>query len=122
MKVRWALISRYKPAVVVMADGTVSGDPAKSEEQESGGVPDVDAEGGLTGAQRELLERCLRALQQAENDSHTLAALLLVRTGLQRGKGCGEEQFLRKTVNYYCESASAASSFDSTTDALFVPP
>ncbi|CAF92652.1 unnamed protein product [Tetraodon nigroviridis] len=60
-----------------MADGTVSGDPAKSEEQESGGVPDVDA-GGLTGAQRELLERCLRALQQAENDSHTLAALLLI--------------------------------------------
>lgn len=77
-----------------MADGTevtaaVSDDPAKSEEQEGegGGVSDVDAGGGgLTDAQTELLERCLHSLKHANNDSHTLAALLLVRPRVQRGK------------------------------------
>lgn len=77
-----------------MADGTevtaaVSDDAAKSEEPEgeSGGVSDVDAEGGgLTDAQTELLERCLHSLKHAKNDSHTLAALLLVRPRFQRGK------------------------------------
>lgn len=68
-----------------MADGTevtVVSEPAPSQEQEGegGGVSDVDAEGGgPTDAQTELLERCLRSLQHAQNDSHTLAALLLVR-------------------------------------------
>ncbi|KAJ8273058.1 hypothetical protein GJAV_G00096900 [Gymnothorax javanicus] len=33
---------------------------------------------GLTRAQREMLERCLHALHHAKNDSHTLAALLLI--------------------------------------------
>lgn len=77
-----------------MEDGTVvtavvSNDPANSEVQEgeSGGVSDVEAEGGgLTDAQTELLERCLHSLKHAKNDSHTLAALLLVRPSLQRGK------------------------------------
>ncbi|XP_008303468.1 neurochondrin [Stegastes partitus] len=34
--------------------------------------------GGLTAAQTEVLERCLHALKHAKNDSHTLAALLLI--------------------------------------------
>ncbi|XP_061111328.1 neurochondrin isoform X1 [Conger conger] len=33
---------------------------------------------GLTQAQREMLERCLHTLTHAKNDSHTLAALLLI--------------------------------------------
>lgn len=79
-----------------MADGAevaavVSDDPAKSEEQEGesgGGVSDVNGgEGGLTDAQAELLERCLHSLKHAKNDSHTLAALLLVRPSLTR-EGC----------------------------------
>lgn len=36
------------------------------------------AEGGLSEAQREVLERCLHVLKHAKNDSHTLAALLLI--------------------------------------------
>ena len=33
----------------------------------------------LSAAQKEVLDRCLHALTNAKNDSHTLAALLLVR-------------------------------------------
>ncbi|XP_010898576.2 neurochondrin isoform X2 [Esox lucius] len=33
---------------------------------------------GLSAAQRDVLERCLHALTHAKNDSHTLAALLLI--------------------------------------------
>lgn len=72
-----------------MADGTeasavVSDDPPKPEEQgDSGGGLDGDPEGGLTDAQTELLEKCLHSLKHAKNDSHTLAALLLVRLGNQ---------------------------------------
>lgn len=67
-----------------MADGTeataaVSDDPAKSEEHEGESGADVRGEGGLTDAQTELLEKCLHSLKHAKNDSHTLAALLLVR-------------------------------------------
>lgn len=76
-----------------MADGTevraaVSDDPANSEQQQGeSGVSDADAEGGgLAAARTELLERCLHSLKLAQNDSHTLAALLLVRPRLQRGK------------------------------------
>lgn len=69
-----------------MADGTeatavVSDDPPKPEEQgDSDGGLDGDP-GGLTDAQTELLEKCLHSLKHAKNDSHTLAALLLVRLG-----------------------------------------
>lgn len=38
----------------------------------------MDAGGGLTDAQREVLERCLHSLRHAKSDSHTLAALLLI--------------------------------------------
>lgn len=43
---------------------------------------EMEADGGLTDAQAEVLERCLHALRKAQNDSHTLAALLLVRVSL----------------------------------------
>ncbi|XP_061839153.1 neurochondrin [Nerophis lumbriciformis] len=42
------------------------------------GGPENDEGGGLTEAKREVLERCLHALTHAKNDSHTLAALLLI--------------------------------------------
>lgn len=35
---------------------------------------------GLSAAQQDVLERCLHALTHAKNDSHILAALLLVRS------------------------------------------
>ncbi|XP_029298569.1 neurochondrin isoform X2 [Cottoperca gobio] len=60
----------------------VSSQPPVKEEQggggEGGGGSERDAGGGLTDVQREVLERCLHALKQAQNDSHTLAALLLI--------------------------------------------
>lgn len=59
----------------------VSSQPPGKEEQEGGeggGSSEGDAGGGLTDAQTELLERCLHSLRHAKNDSHTLAALLLV--------------------------------------------
>lgn len=37
----------------------------------------------LSDAQRECLERCLHALKNAKNDSHTLAALFLVSVSHQ---------------------------------------
>ncbi|XP_032391209.1 neurochondrin [Etheostoma spectabile] len=59
----------------------VSSQPPVKEEQgggEGGEGAERDAGGGLTDAQREVLERCLHALRQAQNDSHTLASLLLL--------------------------------------------
>lgn len=50
----------------------------EQEGREGGEGSEGDAGGGLTDAQREVLERCLHALRQAKNDSHTLAALLLI--------------------------------------------
>ncbi|XP_074469595.1 neurochondrin [Sebastes fasciatus] len=53
--------------------------PVKEEQGDGeGGESERDAGGGLTDAQREVLERCLHSLRQAQNDSHTLAALLLI--------------------------------------------
>lgn len=67
----------------------VSSQPPVKEEQGGGeggggggGGSERDAGGGLTDAQREVLERCLQALRQAQNDSHLLAALLLVSFSL----------------------------------------
>ncbi|XP_045913816.1 neurochondrin isoform X2 [Micropterus dolomieu] len=55
---------------------------AQTEKDAGGGLTDAqtekDAGGGLTDAQSELLERCLHSLKHAKNDSHTLAALLLI--------------------------------------------
>nr|XP_019959329.1 PREDICTED: neurochondrin [Paralichthys olivaceus] len=67
-----------------MAEGAevVSCEPPGEEEQgaggEDGGGSQGDDGGGLTDAQREVLERCLHTLRHAQNDSHTLAALLLI--------------------------------------------
>lgn len=52
--------------------------PAEGEGEGGGGDAEKDAGGGLTDAQRDVLERCLHTLKHAKNDSHTLAALLLV--------------------------------------------
>lgn len=54
----------------------VDGSPlAEESEQESAGGPGGP---GLSPSQQEVLERCLHTLTHARNDSHTLAALLLV--------------------------------------------
>ncbi|XP_070840038.1 neurochondrin [Chaetodon trifascialis] len=50
----------------------------KGEQGEAGGGSEMNAGGGLTDAQTEVLERCLHTLRHAKNDSHTLAALLLI--------------------------------------------
>ncbi|XP_054462375.1 neurochondrin [Anoplopoma fimbria] len=70
----------------MMADSTdvalamITQPPVKEEQGggEGGGGSERDAGGGLTDAQMEVLERCLHALRQAQNDSHILAALLLI--------------------------------------------
>nr|XP_057902254.1 neurochondrin [Doryrhamphus excisus] len=46
--------------------------------EDCGGDSDKEEGDGLTDAKREVLERCLHALNHAKNDSHTLAALLLI--------------------------------------------
>uniref|UniRef100_A0A4W6F5Q6 Neurochondrin n=1 Tax=Lates calcarifer TaxID=8187 RepID=A0A4W6F5Q6_LATCA len=46
----------------------------RGSERDAGG----GSGGGLTDSQREVLEKCLHALRHAKNDSHTLAALLLI--------------------------------------------
>ncbi|XP_033831690.1 neurochondrin [Periophthalmus magnuspinnatus] len=52
---------------------------ANGKDEQGGGKEGESAEdGGLSDAQREVLERCLHALKHAKNDSHTLAALLLI--------------------------------------------
>uniref|UniRef100_A0A3P9HIT9 Neurochondrin n=1 Tax=Oryzias latipes TaxID=8090 RepID=A0A3P9HIT9_ORYLA len=55
-----------------MADSDESTSPEAEKEQGRGG------EGCLTDTQGQMLDRCLHALKQAKNDSHTLAALLLI--------------------------------------------
>ncbi|CAB1426030.1 unnamed protein product [Pleuronectes platessa] len=70
-----------------MAEGAdvVSCEPPGEEEQGAGGEDGGDGGGSerdggaaLTDAQRDVLERCLHTLRHAQNDSHTLAALLLI--------------------------------------------
>ncbi|KAJ3609008.1 hypothetical protein NHX12_023535, partial [Muraenolepis orangiensis] len=50
----------------------------EKEDGERGGGGEPEEREGLTPSQREVLERCLHALTHAKNDSHTLAALLLI--------------------------------------------
>ncbi|KAL3984090.1 golgin subfamily B member 1 [Sarotherodon galilaeus] len=60
---------------------TVNSQSPGKEEQgggEGGGGSEGDVKGGLTDAQRGVLERCVHALKHAKNDSQTLAALLLI--------------------------------------------
>ncbi|XP_069548026.1 neurochondrin [Brachyistius frenatus] len=68
---------------VMMADGAdvapaASGQPPGKEEQGGGEGGGGGGGGGLTDAQRAVLEKCLHGLRHAKNDSHTLAALLLI--------------------------------------------
>ncbi|XP_074543813.1 neurochondrin isoform X2 [Halichoeres trimaculatus] len=65
----------------VNGESVESNQLSDKEEQgggEGGGGSEKDAGGGLTDSQSEVLERCLHALKHAKNDSHTLAALLLI--------------------------------------------
>ncbi|XP_048850488.1 neurochondrin [Brienomyrus brachyistius] len=55
--------------------GLDSSPQVEESEQESPGGPGGQ---GLSPGQREVLERCLHTLTHARNDSHTLAALLLI--------------------------------------------
>lgn len=65
----------------------VSSLPSGKEEQGdgggSGGGSEGDAGAGLNDAQADLLEKCLHSLRHAKDDSHTLAALLLVSVSSQ---------------------------------------
>lgn len=71
-----------------VATPVVSSQPPGKEEHGGGGEGGGDSErddgggGVLTESQREVLEKCLHALKHAKNDSHTLAALLLVSVWL----------------------------------------
>lgn len=115
-----------------MADGAElraaeSGEAAQSEEPggESGGVPGVDAEGGgLTDAQTELLERCLHSLNHAKNDSHTLAALLLVRPRSQNLTFVTAKTNVRLKYVSVCSLGYVYFSrrFDSVTNPFFISP
>lgn len=55
-------------------------DTSKEDENGEGvgGDGEKDGQNGLTDAQKDILERCLHALTHAKNDSHMLAALLLI--------------------------------------------
>ncbi|XP_024251814.1 neurochondrin [Oncorhynchus tshawytscha] len=59
---------------IVSSESDSSGEHTGSEEGEGAPLA-ID---GLSAAQREVLERCLHTLTHAKNDSHTLAALLLI--------------------------------------------
>lgn len=60
----------------------VSGHFSGKEEEAGGDGLEKDA-GGLSDAQRELLERSLHSLKHGKTDSQTLAALLLVSVSHQ---------------------------------------
>ncbi|KAL6099504.1 ncdn [Pungitius sinensis] len=65
-------------AIALLTQPPVSEQLAGGEGGEGEEGSERDADGGLTDAQTEVLERCLHALRKAQNDSHTLAALLLI--------------------------------------------
>lgn len=69
--------------MVMMDDPGSSSIPGANPEgplPEDSATEEQSAEpGGLNHSQKEVLERCLHALAHAKNDSHTLAALLLVK-------------------------------------------
>ncbi|KAK7899234.1 hypothetical protein WMY93_020087 [Mugilogobius chulae] len=69
---------------VMMAENAMESSEADGKDERNGGNEEEDMNsegaeaGGLSDAQKEVLERCLHALKHAKNDSHTLAALLLI--------------------------------------------
>lgn len=52
--------------------------PPNKEQNGADGPESLPDSCGLSLSQKEVLERCLHALTNAKNDSHILAALLLV--------------------------------------------
>ncbi|XP_033950941.1 neurochondrin [Pseudochaenichthys georgianus] len=72
------VVSSQPPEKEEQGGGEGGGGGEDGEDGGDGGGSERDDEGGLTDAQREVLDRCLQALRQAQNDSHTLAALLLI--------------------------------------------
>lgn len=64
--------------------------------EHSSGEEEKATRRNLSEAQKECLERCLHALKNAKNDSHTLAALFLVSVQ-------GHIVYIHvQTVNSYC--------------------
>ncbi|CAG5866060.1 unnamed protein product [Menidia menidia] len=59
-------------------DGAQPGESSPKSGLEEPGEGGDGGGGGLAEAQGQVLERCLHALSHAKNDSHTLAALLLI--------------------------------------------
>lgn len=59
---------------------SVKHEPNHEEASEADGSSPAAEANGLSDAQQDVLERCLHALIHAKNDSHILAALLLVRS------------------------------------------
>ncbi|KAL2080371.1 hypothetical protein ACEWY4_024164 [Coilia grayii] len=77
-------LSLFDRSVMVMDEpgscsipGANPGDPLPEDETTTEGLSGA-SDDGLSHAQKEVLERCLHALTHAKNDSHTLAALLLI--------------------------------------------
>lgn len=59
---------------------SIQNDPNYKEAPGADGSGSAAESNSLSSAQQDVLERCLHALTHAKNDSHILAALLLVRS------------------------------------------
>ncbi|XP_063041341.1 neurochondrin isoform X2 [Engraulis encrasicolus] len=88
--------------MVMMDDPGSSSIPGANPEgplPEDSATEEQSAEpGGLNHSQKEVLERCLHALAHAKNDSHTLAALLLIT------RVCPANQLDRATLHHIFEA------------------
>lgn len=70
----------------VSEQDSIQHDPNPEEAPGGDGSNPAVGASGLSAAQQDVLERCLHALTHAKNDSHVLAALLLVRSGEKKKK------------------------------------
>lgn len=59
---------------------SIQHDPSHEEASGADASSPAAEANSLSAAQQDVLERCLHVLTQAKNDSHILAALLLVRS------------------------------------------
>ncbi|XP_061597554.1 neurochondrin [Cololabis saira] len=85
--------------MATMADGgevPPSRTDGEEEREEEGG--EEGGRHGLTEAQRQVLDRCLLALKHAKNDSHTLAALLVIT------RLCPASQLDKPTLHHIFEA------------------
>lgn len=62
-----------------LEQNSIQHDPNQEETSGGDGFTPAAIAYGLSATQQDVLERCLHALTHAKNDSHILAALLLVR-------------------------------------------